>query len=151
MIVRRLASRAVKVVETTRNTPDFCAAARCAEQAPTSASGCPPLVSQHVKRLHDSRIVHSSFRSGFIDPCADVIGVCPGKCEVLVSSRLLPILGWDLLPAVPGRNISALAKASRGSSDVQKLYSYRQHRHAFGLPNLNADASKKYQERRLIG
>ena len=32
-----------------------------------------------------------------------------------------------------------------------RLHAHEQRRSAFGLPNLNGDASKHYQERRLIG
>jgi hypothetical protein len=45
-----------------------------------------------------------------------------------------------------------LSDGTAPSRDLLKgLHVYQQRRGAFGLPNLNGDTSKRYQERRLIG
>ncbi len=52
-----------------------------------------------------------------------------------------------------GRAAEVCIKESTAASQKlpKALHAYQQRRSAFGLPNLNGDTSKHYQERRLIG
>ena len=54
-------------------------------------------------------------------------------------------------PSLGGRTQQQHSLSGSPSGQPARVLQHQQQRAAFGLPNLNGDATKHYQERRLIG
>lgn len=143
MTVSRNFTRLFRAVESFGNTPALCSVARRAGQPSTSA---------HGSCLSDR---HS------YSPCA---GGATSACTITRRVSGLNVVGREADSlhgalqhcrplCVFGRAAGLLHSESTANSPerCKALHAHQQRRCAFGLPNLNGDTSKQYQERRLIG
>lgn len=143
MIVSRNFTRLFRAVESFGDTPALCSVARCAGQPSTSA---------HSSCLSD----HRSY-----SPCA---GGATLACTLTRRTSGLHVVDREADPlhgalqhgrllCTFGRAAGLLNSESTASppEHCKALHAHQQRRCAFGLPNLNGDTSKQYQERRLIG
>ena len=143
MTVSRNFTRLFRAVEYLGDTPSLCSVARRAGQPSTSAySSC----------LSDQRSY---------SPCA---GRATSACTVTRKLSGLNVVGREADPlhgalqhyrpvCTFGTTAGPLHSKSTANSSERctALHAHQQRRCAFGLPNLNGDTSKQYQERRLIG
>ena len=150
MTVSRNFPRLFRAVESLGNTPSLCSIARRAGQPSTSAySSC----------LSDQRSY---------SPCA---GRATSACTVTRKLSGLNVVGREAHPlhgalqhyrpvctfgatAGPLHSNNTLKGGNNTANSSERctaLHAHQQRRCAFGLPNLNGDTSKQYQERRLIG
>ena len=156
MRASKFVGRACKVVEAACESPAFSSAARRSGQASTSGAQAWPLT-------HLPQQTCGSASSG-AQGCIDRRCSAPWRLKGISDEiRRQQCRNTDVLP---GRAVSTLAcqpstragGSTAGFSLAEALprqaarsRAHEQRRSAFGLPNLNGDASKHYQERRLIG
>lgn len=140
MIVGRNVPGVLRFLESSFDSPAFCSVARRAAQASTSEASC-------VLPLHRN-----------VSACS---GIARSECTPLVGSGGLVLrTEFPLYNAAHSiRPLCTLGRASglllyedTISNHSRVLHELQQQRHiAFGLPNVNGDTSKQYQERRLLG
>ncbi|EIE24269.1 hypothetical protein COCSUDRAFT_28720 [Coccomyxa subellipsoidea C-169] len=140
MFANRKLLRIARLLENSICTPAFCSVARREGQASTSAS---------ASYLSSLRACAGTTRSECMPGSTLYSTVEAGRARLpaqhdLQSKRLLCSIG---------RAAEVCIKESTAASQKlpKALHAYQQRRSAFGLPNLNGDTSKHYQERRLIG
>ena len=154
MRASRLVGRACNVIESATESPAISSAARGSGQASTSGAQAWPHLPQQT---------YSSASSG-APGCIGRPFSAPWRLKGIADEiRRQQCRNTDVLP---GRAVSTLAcqpntkagcsTAGSPLSEALRRQAARSHAHeqrrlAFGLPNLNGDASKHYQERRLIG
>ena len=154
MRASKFVGRACNVIESASESPAFSSAARRSGQASTSGA----------QALH--HLPQQTYRSASSGAhgCTDRRHSAPWRLKGIADEiRRQQCRNTDVFP---GRAVSTLAcqpSTRAGSStagfslsaalprQAARSHDHEQRRSAFGLPNLNGDVSKHYQERRLIG
>ena len=143
----RLLGKTVALLEACCGPPAFCSIARRSAQASTSGSEALPLLPRQCSQKYfsiptcgpSSQPTCAGRRAdGVTDALRAEYWKQAGRS---VSTAACPA------PLLPGR----LAVSTLPARQPGRLLQHQQQRSAFGLPNLNGDSSKHYQERRLIG
>ena len=154
MRASKFIDRVLSILEAASESPAFSSLARRSGKASTSGAQALPHLSQQT--THSASLGAAARKGRW---CS-----APWRLEGIPDEiRRQQCRSTDVLP---GRALSTLAyqpsiKAGCRTARIPSfdtlprqaaaLHAHQQRRSAFGLPNLNGDASKHYQERRLIG